>query len=1008
MNRTSDEITFIKTGGVLAPDSYSLTLRSAVSGFKDVAGELLDGDDDGTPGGDYFTSFAVVGPLPRVVSLPDVMRGPGQPVNIPTTVAGIPIRLSDGAGVDSLRFTLNYDPALLTISDVTALPVGSMLVANLTIPGQVKVAMSFPIPLASGAVDILTLTAAVPATAPYRAKQVLDLTGVSANEGKVAAVGDDAVHVVAYFGDTTGNGAYSSLDGQRVLRQVVGLDSGFAAYLLADPVVVADITGNRTVSSQDATRILQEVVGFEPIEIPPLAGIAVTVATPGPDPYVHIPTDLSAVPGSVITVPVLIDDALGLEAADLRLVYDPAMLEVLDVRAGSASKGATVVSNSATAGVVTVGLALTVALPAGGGSLLDIDFRIKPTAALGATALNLTQVSLNEDGLVLTPLPIAGQDPTDGLLTIRSATGNTAPMATDDDYTTAEDTLLSIAAPGILANDSDVDGNPLTASLVDGPAHGTLTLSAAGDFTYTPNADYFGSDSFTYRANDGQLDSNLALVTLTITPVNDAPVAIDDAYTLNEDTPLNVLAAGVLSNDSDIDSPTLTAVVVDQPQHGTLILAPDGGFLYTPDTDYFGSDSFSYHASDGQLDSNLALVTLTITPVNDAPVAIDDAYTLNEDTSLNVPAAGVLSNDSDIDSTTLTAVVVDQPQHGALTLAPDGGFLYTPDADYFGADSFSYRANDGQLDSNLALVTLTITPVDDAPVAADDAYTLNEDTPLNVPAPGILGNDTDIDSQTLTAVVVDGPQHGALILAPDGDFLYTPDADYFGSDSFSYRASDGQLDSKLATVSLTIQPVNDAPVAVDDSASTHEDTPIVLNLTANDTDVDNDPLSVSVVGTPQHGSAVLNSDGTVSYTPFANYSGDDAFDYTVIDGAGGQAIGTVRISVTSVNSAPVAVDDAFTLDEDVPLNVAASGVLANDTDIDSPTLTAVVVDQPQHGALILAPDGGFLYTPDADYFGADSFTYRANDGQLDSNLALVTLTIQPVNDAPVASTTTTR
>ncbi|MBE2260535.1 MAG: tandem-95 repeat protein, partial [Rhodobacteraceae bacterium] len=612
---------FIKTGGVLPADTYTLTLRSAANGFIDTVNHLLDGDDDGTPGGDYVTSFAVVGPLPHVISLPDVMRGPGQPVNIPATVAGIPIRLSDGAGVDSLQFTLNYDPALLTISDVTALPVGSMLVANLTIPGQVKVAMSFPIPLASGAVDILTLTAAVPATAPYRAKQVLDLTGVSANEGKVAVVGDDAVHVVGYFGDTTGNGAYSSLDGQRVLRQVVGLDSGFAAYLLADPVVVADITGNGTVSSQDATRILQEVVGFEPIEIPPLAGIAVTVATPGPDPYVHIPTDLSAVPGSVITVPVLIDDALGLEAADLRLVYDPAVLEVLAVRKGTLSTDATVVSNSATAGVVTVGLALTVALPAGGGSLLDIDFRIKPTAALGATALNLTQVSLNEDGLVLTPLPIAGQDPTDGLLTIRSATGNTAPMATDDDYTTAEDTLLSIAAPGILANDSDVDGNPLTASLVDGPAHGTLTLSAAGDFTYTPNADYFGSDSFTYRANDGQLDSNLALVTLTITPVNDAPVAIDDAYTLNEDTPLNVLAAGVLSNDSDIDSPTLTAVVVDQPQHGTLILAPDGGFLYTPDPDYFGSDSFTYRANDGQLDSNLALVTLTITPVDDAPVA---------------------------------------------------------------------------------------------------------------------------------------------------------------------------------------------------------------------------------------------------------------------------------------------------------------------------------------------------------------------------------------------------
>jgi hypothetical protein len=173
--------------------------------------------------------------------------------------------------------------------------------------------MSFPTPLAGGAQDILTLTAAVPASASsaYRTKQVLDLTDVSINEGALAAVGDDAVHVVAYFGDTTGNGSYSSLDGQRVLRHAVGLDSGFAAYPLADPVLIADITGNSAVSSLDATRILQEVVGIDRPEIPPLAGIVITA--PGPDPYVHIPTDLSGTPGSLLTVPVLIDDAVGLE-----------------------------------------------------------------------------------------------------------------------------------------------------------------------------------------------------------------------------------------------------------------------------------------------------------------------------------------------------------------------------------------------------------------------------------------------------------------------------------------------------------------------------------------------------------------------------------------------------------------------------------------------------------------------------------------------------------------------
>jgi hypothetical protein len=288
---------FVKTGGPLAPDTYTLTLRSAANGVIDTLGRLLDGDDDGTPGGDSVTTLTVAGPLPRVLSLPDVVRGPGQPVNIPATVSGIPIRLSDGTGVESLEFTLNYDPTLLTISDAAlaaGLPAGSTLVANLTVPGQLRVAMSFPTPLTAGAQELLSLTATIPETAPYRAKQVLDLSDVSLNEGNLTAGADDAVHLVAYFGDATGNGSYSSLDGQRVLRQTVRLDSGFAAYPLADPVLVADITANGTVSSLDATRILQEVVGIDRPEIPPLAGITITAS--GPDPYVHIPTDLSATP----------------------------------------------------------------------------------------------------------------------------------------------------------------------------------------------------------------------------------------------------------------------------------------------------------------------------------------------------------------------------------------------------------------------------------------------------------------------------------------------------------------------------------------------------------------------------------------------------------------------------------------------------------------------------------------------------------------------------------------
>src|SRR5204862_204160 len=190
----------------------------------------------------------------------------------------------------------------------------------------------------------------------------------------------------------------------------------------------------------------------------------------------------------------------------------------------------------------------------------------------------------------------------------------------------------------------------------------------------------------------------------------------------------------------------------------------DGSFTYIPAADYNGSDSFTYKANDGALDSNVATVSLTVTAVNDAPVAVNDSYTTAEDTPLTVPAPGVLGNDSDIDSATLTAVLVTGPAHGTLTLNANGSLTYTPAANYNGSDSFTYKANDGALDSNVATVSLTVTAVNDAPVAANDSYTTAEDTPLTVAAPGVLGNDGDIDSATLTSVLVAGPAHGTLTL----------------------------------------------------------------------------------------------------------------------------------------------------------------------------------------------------------------------------------------------------
>ena len=206
----------------------------------------------------------------------------------------------------------------------------------------------------------------------------------------------------------------------------------------------------------------------------------------------------------------------------------------------------------------------------------------------------------------------------------------------------------------MLANDTDADGDPLTATLVTGPANGTLTLNADGSFTYTPNADFNGTDSFVYTASDGTASTGDITVTITVNAVNDAPVAADDAYTVDEDATLTIDAAGgLLANDTDVDGDALTAALVTGPANGTLTLNADGSFSYTPNADFNGTDTFTYSVSDGALTSE-GTVTITVNPVNDAPVAVDDAYTVDEDATLTIDAAGgVLANDTDVDGDAL-------------------------------------------------------------------------------------------------------------------------------------------------------------------------------------------------------------------------------------------------------------------------------------------------------------------------------------------------------------------
>ncbi len=588
---------------------------------------------------------------------------------------------------------------------------------------------------------------------------------------------------------------------------------------------------------------------------------------------------------------------------------------------------------------------------------------------------------------------------------------NTAPVAVNDAYAANEDTTLVVMAPGVLGNDTDPQNNPLTASVVVGPTTGTLVLSANGSFSYMPAPNFSGPVTFTYRANDGALNSNTATVTINVAAANDGPVGVPDTYSTQEDTPLTVAAPGVLANDTDPDASALSALLVGGPavSAGTVTLNGNGSFTFTPAPNFTGAATFTYRASDGLLQSGVTTVTINVTTSNDAPTANADAYGTDEDVPLTVAAPGVLGNDDDPDGGGLTAVLATPPTSGTLVLNADGSFIYTPAANFTGAATFTYRANDGLLQSNAATVSLSVLPINDAPVALNDSYSTSANTPLNVTGPGVLGNDTDQEGSGLTAVLVAGPANGTLSLNANGEFTYTPNTGFSGTNTFTYRANDGALDSNNATVTIVVTAVaNTPPVANDDNYSTPEDAQLVVaapGVLGNDTDAQASPLTailVSPLNPPASGTLNLGSNGSFTYFPAANFNGLATFTYRASDGVLSSNVATVSLTVTPVNDPPIAANDTFSTAANVTLNVPAKGVLENDTDAEGTPLAAVLVSGPAAGAgaLTLNANGSFTFIPATNFTGEATFTYRASDGVDTSNPATVTINVTAAPNAP--------
>jgi len=564
--------------------------------------------------------------------------------------------------------------------------------------------------------------------------------------------------------------------------------------------------------------------------------------------------------------------------------------------------------------------------------------------------------------------------------------GSDAPEIAGASITTDEDVPIMHAVQATAP-----DGGALTLQ-AQAPMHGTVAVDRL-NVVYTPAVNYHGPDSFTVTVSNGKEEAS-AQIDVTVRPVNDEPTAAADSFALDEDTPLVRPVSALLANDTDVDGDTLTLMSVQGANNGTVASAGNN-VTFTPAANFNGMASFRYTVSDGAATSTTT-VTIAVGGLNDPPVAAGDTVAAQEDTPVDVTAATLLMNDTDAESQTLTLTGVANPTNGTVALA-GGTITFTPGANFNGAGSFEYTVSDGSANAT-GVVTVNVASVNDLPVAGDDSAATDEDTPLQLPASGLLTNDADVDGQTLT-VTAAGPATNGTVALAGGVVTFTPAANFNGAASFDYTISDGTA-TDTGTVTITVNAVNDPPLATDDTTSTAEDTPLVIaatTLLANDSDVEGQTITLTQAGGAVNGTVDL-AGGNITFTPAANFNGAASFTYTISDGVAIDT-GVVTVNVAPVNDPPVATDDSALVTQDDTLVLQHATLLDNDTDVDGQTLTITTVQNAVNGTAVLGA-GTITFTPPRGFLGAASFEYVISDGTA-TDVAVVRIDVVACGDGVV-------
>ncbi|HHF3006161.1 TPA: tandem-95 repeat protein, partial [Vibrio diabolicus] len=557
---------------------------------------------------------------------------------------------------------------------------------------------------------------------------------------------------------------------------------------------------------------------------------------------------------------------------------------------------------------------------------------------------------------------------------------NDAPIATNDAIQTDEDSQVVI---DVLANDSDIEGDDLSITSASVSEEQGIVEIVDGKLVFTPAENFNGNATISYTISDGELEDE-AQVSVTVNSVNDAPIALNDATITEEDTSVTI---DVLPNDTDVDGDELSIQSASVPSDQGTVEIIDGKLVFTPAENFHGDAEITYTITDGAL-TDQATVNVTVNAVNDTPVvesSIAD-QTLAEDFTPYTIDLNTAFSDVDGDlafSVSGNSNVNVSIENGIATISPT--------ADWNGSEELMFTATDPSGESASQTVNFTVAPVADI---ESDRATVVEDTPTII---NVLGNDTfEGDDKVVSLDTSKGPANGTVSVNPDGSVTYTPNDNYHGTDSFTYIVTSGGV-LESTTVNVDVTPVNDAPMAKDDTATTQEDTAVTIDVLPNDTDVDGDKLSIESASLPKEQGTVEVVNGKLVFTPAENFNGDAEITYTITDGVlTDQA--TVNVTVNAVNDAPVVESNIAdqTLAEDfTPYTINLNTAFSDVDNVDGELTFSVSGNSNIQVAIV---NGIATFTPTADWNGSEALTFTATDPSGESVSQTVSFTVAPVAD----------